>query len=340
MILVTGGTGLVGSHLLFDLTNAGKRVRAIKRSCSNINKVYKTFRFYVKEPEPLLDLIEWIEADLLDYHAIENALEGVHTVYNCAGLVSFAEKDKKSLFDINIEGTANLVNACLETKPNVLVHLSSIAALGVPSDELETINEQTPWDHNASRSAYSISKFKGEMEVWRGIAEGLNAIILNPSVILGPGNWHSGSPSFFKMVWNGLKYYTEGVTGFVDVHDVCETMINLANSDIRNEKFVVNAENLTYKQLFTLIAESIGKEPPGIKTNKLMLDITWRTDYLVSNLLFRKRKFTRNTAKTAMDKQFYSSRKLADAINIDFIPIKESINNIAAAFLKDYLKED
>jgi len=338
MILVTGGTGLVGSHLLFDLTNAGKTVRAIKRSYSDINKVYKTFRFYVKQPEPLLERIEWVDADLMDYHSLISALKGITTVFNCAGKVSFSEKDKKELVNINILGTANLVNACLETKPK-LIHLSSIAALGTPANEMETINEQTPWDHNEAHSAYSLSKHKGEMEVWRGIAEGLDAVILNPSVILGPGDWEHGSPGFFKMVWNGLKYYTEGVTGFVDVHDVCETMVNIAASEITNERFVVSAENLSYKQFFTLIAESLGKNPPHIKSSKFMLDIGWRTDYMVSNILLKKQKFTRSAAKTAMEKQFYSSLKLSDAINIDFIPIKDSVNAIAANFLKDYLKD-
>lgn len=338
MIVVLGGTGLVGSHLLFDLTNAGKKVRAVKRTCSDIRKVYKTFRFYVKEPDPLLANIEWIDADMSDFDSLKKALTGAEIIYNCAGLISFSEKDKKALLKTNVENIANLVNVCLETKPKKLVHLSSIAALGAPETEIDNINELTAWDHNANHSSYSLSKFKGEMEVWRGIAEGLNAVILNPSVILGPGNWENGSPSFFKMVWNGMKYYTEGITGFVDVRDVCEVMVNLSGSDIKNEKFIVSAENLTYLQLFTLIAESIGKKPPHVKSSKLMLDIGWRTDYLMSSILFRKRKLTKNTAKAALDKQYYSSRKLVDATNIDFIPIKESINNIATKFLKDYLK--
>jgi nucleoside-diphosphate-sugar epimerase len=338
MILVTGGTGLVGSHLLFELTNAGKNVRAIKRSDKNIDNVFRTFRFYVKDPQPLLNRIEWIEADLLNYESLLIALKDIEIVYNCAGFISFSEKDKKQLLDVNINGTANLVNACLDTKPKKLVHLSSIAALGIPENELETINELSIWDHNAPHSSYSFSKYKGEMEVWRGIAEGLNAVILNPSVILGPGDWNNGFSGFFKTIWCGMKYYTEGVTGFVDVHDVCEAMINLAGSEISSEKFVLSAENLSYKQIFTLIAESLGKKPPHIKSSKLMLNISWRTDYLISTLLFRKPRITKNAAKTALVKQYYSSRKLADAINIDFIPIKESINNIAANFLKDYLK--
>jgi nucleoside-diphosphate-sugar epimerase len=338
MILVTGGTGLLGSHLLFDLTNAGKKVRAIRRANSSIDNVYKTFRFYIKEPENLLDNIEWVEADLLDYHPLLGALEGVDYVYNCAGKISFSENDKNELLKVNIEGTANLVNACLEAKVKKLVHISSIAALGDPDTEMETINEKTSWNHNIEHSSYSFSKFTGEMEVWRGIAEGLNAVILNPSVILGPGNWNNGSSSFFNMVWGGLKYYTEGITGFIDVRDVCEIMIGLMGSEITNERYVVSSENLSYKQFFTLIAESIGKEPPQKIASKFLLNAVWRTDYLLSMILFRNRKLTKSAAKTAMEKQHYSSRKIIDDMNIDFIPIKESIDSIAAKFLKDYLK--
>ena len=285
-----------------------------------------------------MELIEWVEGDLTDYVSLTEALQGIENVFNCAGKVSFSESDKKELYKVNASGVANLVNACLDSNIKKLCHVSSIATLGIPEEEDQMINELLPWNHAIKHSSYAHSKYNGEMEIWRGIAEGLNAVIINPSVILGPGSWEKGTPHFFSMVWNGMKFFTEGVTGFVDVRDVVEVMRFLMSNDISNERFIVSSENLSYKQFFSEIAESLGKKPPYVSASKYLLGLSWRMDYIISKVLLKKPKLTRNTVKTAMDKQHYSSRKLIDATNIDFIHVKESINNVAKAFLKDYLK--
>ncbi|MCK4663440.1 MAG: NAD-dependent epimerase/dehydratase family protein [Bacteroidales bacterium] len=339
MILVTGGTGLLGSHLLFDLTNAGKKVKAIKRTGSQIHNVYKTFRFYTKTPEKLLDNIEWTTADLLDYQSLEKAFENVKQVYHCAGLVSFEKSKNKLILKNNIEGTTNIVNISLEKKIDKFCHVSSIATFGAPNED-NLINEQSQWNDNENHSFYSISKYKAEMEVWRGIAEGLNAVIINPSVILGPGDWKKGTTQLFPLIWKGNKYCTNGVNGFIDVRDVCEIMINLMNGKIRSERFIVSSENLSYKQLLSYIAESLGKKIPNISISKLVFDIVYKYNSLLSKISGKEPVITNDTARISFQKSYYSNQKIIDAINVDFIPIKESINQIALKFLKDYLKDN
>lgn len=338
MILVTGGTGLLGSHLLFDLTNAGKKVRAIKRPNSDINNVYKTFRYYTKNPEELIQNIEWVNADLLDIQSLEQAIEGISYVYNCAGVVSFLKKDSTLLHDVNVTGIANLVNVCLDAKIKRFCHISSIAALGNPEDENKMIYENTAWNHSAKHSAYSLTKYLGEMEVWRAMAEGLNAFILNPSVILGPGDWRKSSALFFPLVWKGLRFYSNGVTGFVDVRDVSEVMMNLMCREDNNERYIINAENLSYKSFLSKIAESLGKKPPFIKASLFMLHIALIADFFAGKILFQKRQLSTSSIRTSCKKQYYTNRKIIDTLNVDFIPISDSVNHVAICFLKNYLK--
>ena len=265
MIFVTGGTGLVGAHLLFELVKKGKNVKALKRETSNTEQVKKTFSYYTQNAEELFNLIDWVNGDLLDYFSLENLLTGVTEIYHCAALVSFRSKDRKKLIANNVEGTSNLVNAALEKNVPRLCHVSSVAALGqLPNGELVT--EETNWVPSKKISGYSESKFFSEAEIWRGIEEGLDAVIVNPSIIFGPANWENGSARMFKTLYNGLKFYTSGVTGFVDVKDVVEIMISLMNESnferCKNQRFLINAENLYYRDVFNQIADSLGKARP------------------------------------------------------------------------------
>ena len=223
MILVTGGTGLLGSHLLLELARSGKNVRALKRKSSNISQVRKVFLYYVQNADELLQNIEWFEGDLLDFGSIEDSLEGVKEIYHAGAVVSFYPSDHKSMLKVNIEGTANLVNLALEKAISKFCYVSSVSTLG-RADNLGLTDEETYWKASNKNSQYAISKYGAEREVWRGIEEGLNAVIVNPSVILGPGDWKSGSPAFFSRIGKGLKFYTSGINGFVDVRDVSKAM--------------------------------------------------------------------------------------------------------------------
>jgi nucleoside-diphosphate-sugar epimerase len=334
MILVTGGTGMLGAHLLLELTKSESRIRAIKRTSSHINLVEKIFSIYDSNASELLKKIEWVNADLLDYDALGDCFENIDLVYHCAGFVSYQPKDKDLVMKINIEGTANMVNLCLDKKIKKLCHVSSIAALGVSANG-ELIDEETYWQPDQKSSVYTQSKYYSEIEVWRGIAEGLNAVIVNPAVILGVGNWNQGSAAIFQKMWEGLRFYTKGVTGFVDVRDVCKAMTMLMNSEFSSQRYVVSAENISWKQMFGTIAKSLNKQEPSIYANPLLTGLAWRGEKLKSMLSGKSPLITKETARTSHKQLYYSNTKICNAIPINFTPINDTISQIAKEFLNE-----
>lgn len=334
MIFVTGGTGLLGSHLLLELTSSGSKVKAIKRNQSDLDGVKRIFAAYGSSNQTLYNAIEWVDADLLDYYSLTEALHGVTEVYHCAAMVSFHPNDKEQMLKINVEGTSNLVNACLESDVKKFCHVSSIAALG-RSENSNSIDESVIWKSSKRNSVYSLSKYGAEREVWRGIAEGLNAVIVNPSVILGPGRWHTGSSELFTLVWKGLRFYTKGINGYVDVRDVARVMITVMNKELFGERYVVSTENLSYEQLFYEIATNLGKKPPSIHVNPFMGQLAWRFFAIKGLFSSKKPAITRETARSANNTYFYSSKKLQEATGFGFISIKQSISDISAIFLQE-----
>ena len=257
MILVTGGTGLLGSHLLLELVKTGKQVRALKRPNADTDQVRKVFAYYVPDPDKLFAKIEWVDGDLLDMASLEIAIEGATEIYHAGAVVSFHPKDRDRMMKVNVDGTANLVNLSLEKKVNKFCYVSSVATLG-RADTNETTNEESYWRISNKNSSYAISKYGAEREVWRGMEEGLNATIVNPSVILGPGYWNKNS-GLFRLVWEGLKFYTTGVNGYVDVRDVVYVMIRLMDGDFSGQRFVLTSESISYLALFTYMAKYLRK---------------------------------------------------------------------------------
>jgi nucleoside-diphosphate-sugar epimerase len=336
MILVTGGTGLVGSHLLFDLVRSGEIVRALKRENSSTELVKKVFSLYSPDAEMLMEKIEWIIGDITDIYSLYEAMQDVEKVYHAAAIVSFHASDYNEMMKINIDGTANVVNACLHKKIKKLCFVSSIATLGRKDNE-ELIDEETHWKNSNTNSAYSISKYGAEREVWRGITEGLSAVIVNPSVIIGPGEWKKGSSQLFQQVWNGLRYYTHGMNGYVDVRDVVKCMIQLMDSEIENSRFVVSSENLDYLDLFSIIAEGLGKKKPSVKATAFLSQVACKAEWIRTKLTGKKPLITKETARTAFQRYQYSTEKIKKAIGIEFIPVKLSIQENCKQFLKDRL---
>ena len=336
MIFVTGGTGLTGAHLLYQLTQNGTRVVALKRPSSNITLVEKIFRYYTRKPAPLMSRIHWVNGSLEDYAALVKHMEGAGWVYHCAGLVSFDQADKNALFSTNVLGTTHIVNAALENKARKLCFTSSVATLANPL-------RQEPADEEALAAAddfefrpyYAKTKFLAELEVWRGIEEGLNALIVNPSVILGPGIWHQGSGRFFTSVYRGLSYYTGGGTGFVDVRDVAALMIQLMESDNNNQRFVLNGANLSYKELFEKIANQLQVKPPRKQASPAMTAIAWRMEALRRLITGKPPALTRSTARSAHQTSSYSAQKIHTYVNNPFTPIDETIAHAARCFLQD-----
>ena len=324
MILVTGGTGLVGSHLLYQLSLENDSVKAIYRKNSNLEAVKKVFQYFSEDFEKLFKKIDWIEADITDIFALELAFEDVSEVYHSAALVSFNETDYKAMRKINIEGTSNIVNFCIDKKVNKLCFVSSIATFS-KSVNTKLMDETCEWDAETSNYGYAITKYGAEMEVWRASQEGVNVVIVNPGVILGAGFWQNGSGNFFYKIYNGLNFYSEGVTGFVSVHDVVSIMMELMKSNIANERYILVAENLSFKTFFQKIALNFGKKPPAIKVSKLMSAIGWRFEILKSLLTNKPALLTKHSASSIHNKRYYSSEKIKDTLNFDFESISETI---------------
>jgi len=333
MILVTGGTGLVGSHLLYRLVTLGEMPIALKRKSSDLLKIKKVFSYYSDNAEVLFNKIKWVEGDILDYSSVLDAMKDVTQVYHTAASVSFQSSDKENLIATNVLGTTNIVNAALEKKISKLLHVSTIGALGrAESDGIVT--EDTHWNSKKS-SVYSTSKYNAEMEVWRGIAEGLNAVIINPSIILGPGEWNSGSSKLFSTMYNGLKFYSIGSNGFVDVEDVVTSMMLLMNSGIVGERFIVNSENISYKQFFTWMAESLNVKPPSYRAGNILSGIGWRLLWFKGLVTGKQSTITRETAETACQLYNYSNSKIKEELGVEFMSVRDSLDKNAKLFLRD-----
>ena len=320
-ILVTGAAGLVGSELVKQLLEKGYKVTAICHSTSlNITHPNLTAQ----------------QCDILDTVGLEEIMQGITHVYHCAAIVSFEPKDKYRLLKINVEGTANVVNACLDAGVQKLVHVSSVAALGRIRNG-EVVNEQMNWSEETSNSVYGKSKYLGELEVWRGIGEGLQALIVNPSIILGGNNWDNGSAALFKTAYDEFKWYTEGISGFVDVSDVARAMILLMNSKISGQRFILSAENLSYKEIFSSIAKCFGKKPPPKKVSPFMAEIVWRLEAIKAGFTGKKHLLTKETARTAQATVYFDNSKILNELpGFNFTPVAISIAHTCATLKEKY----
>lgn len=332
MILVTGGTGLVGAHLLYELVRAGEKIRAIHRENSDLNKVLEVFSFYseAEEAEKLFHQIEWKVADLNNIPQLTAAFVEVQQVYHSAALVSFDPADEQELRKVNIEGTANIVNLCTSCKVHKLCFVSSIAALGNITNA-DKIDETGKWNPEGKHNDYAISKYGAEIEVWRGTQEGVNAIIVNPGVIIGPGFWNSGSGRIFKKIDSGLSYYFPKVTGFVGVQDVVKSMVILMNSEKVNEQYVLVSENISFKQVFEWAAEALNMTKPKRKLQKWMITFGWFFQR-IGSIFGRKRSITYETINSLHEESFYDNSKIIQEINYQFEPMECVVKRTASNY--------
>ena len=323
MILVTGGTGLLGSKLLHELVENGMKVRALRRATSKLNKV-----------EDISNQIEWVEGDVLDIPSLEEAMKDITEVYHCAAMVSFNPSKRAAMYEINIKGTANLVNVALAHDVQALCHVSSIAALGRVKEGKE-ITEETKWGDSKDNSHYSITKYKSEQEVWRANAEGLNTVIVNPSVILGEGNWRTDSSSFISNGYKGMPMYPPGCNGFVDSEDVVKAMIYLMSKKEYGEQFILSADNVYYKDLFAKIAKAFGKEGPKRKMTPFLGGLFWRAVAIMSFFTGKTPVITEETINTILKTYFYSNDKVKGT-GFKFRSMDETINRCCKSYM-DYL---
>jgi dihydroflavonol-4-reductase len=334
MVFVTGGTGLVGSHLLLKLTQDNISVRALYRTEEKLEQVKKIFGYYTEDPFSLFDRIDWIQGDILDIPSLEAAFQQVTQVYHCAAYISFNPANFKLLERINREGTANIVNMCIAKNVRKLCHVSTIGTIGRTVTD-ERADEETEWSRQHA-NPYAITKYLAEMEVWRGAEEQVKVVIVNPGVILGPGFWKSGSGTFFKTAAKGYSYYPPGGSGFVSVTDVIHCMVKLMNSDIHGERFILVAKNLTYKELLGKIAQSLGEKSPQKSLKIWQLQIGRFVDVLRNLLTGKERTITKSTIYGLQHPTNFNNAKIKKFLEFDFESLDGQIEFSSRLFTSEH----
>ncbi len=332
MIFVTGGTGLVGSHILLRLAKEGMPFKALKRETSSLQICENVFSYYAAKD--LFVKINWVIGDVNDIPALGKAMEGCSKVLHCAGVISFHPTEVELMRKVNIEGTANVVNVAISKGIKKLGYISSIAALGRNST-VGIVDEECYFKATKLDSNYALSKYYAEQEVWRASQEGLDVVMVNPSVILGPGDWTKGSSQIFQRIHKGLKFYTTGSTGYVDVVDVANSLIALLFSEVKNERFIVNGTNLKYRDCFNRIADGFGKPHATIKVTPFLKEIAWRVEAFRSFITGKKPLLTQETANSAMTNGTYSTAKIKSAIEFQFTDIDSTIKKYCDWFIAD-----
>jgi dihydroflavonol-4-reductase len=320
-VLVTGGTGFLGAYIIRELAENGYAVRAIHRN--------GPMPFFL--PDAIREKVEWMRCDIRDPLGLEDAMAGVDAVIHAAAKVSFLKKERRELYSVNIDGTAHVVNAALTRQVPRFVHVSSVAALGRTNGG--EVTEEKTWEDSKYNTNYAISKFYGEMEVWRGIGEGLRGVIVNPSTILGYGDWNHSSCALFRNAWREFPWYTEGINGFVDVTDTAKAIVRLLATDISGQRFILNGDNWSFRQLFTTIAREFGKKPPSREATPFLAGIAWRLEKIKSLLNGKPSLLTRESARVANSSTFFdNSRILRQLPDFRFTPLEETIRVACQAY--------
>lgn len=323
MILVTGGTGFIGAYLLRDLVQKNYEVAAIHRQ--------HNFPSFIDAS--IIQKVKWLPGDVLDPLALESAMGNADTVIHSAAKVSFHKTHHALMLKVNQEGTANVVNAAIEKNVRRFVHISSVAAIGRTTDG-SAVNEQKKWEANHTSTTYAISKYLAEMEVWRGIGEGLNAVIINPTTVLGYGDWNQSSAGIFKSAWNEMPWFTTGINGFVDVEDVSRATIQLMESNYSGERFIVNGENMAFREIYNQIARGLGKRPPSRRAGKWMASFAWRLAHLQSLITGNPPLLTRESARVARSRTYFENKKVLAALpGFAFTPLEKTIKHACNQYL-------
>ncbi len=333
MILVTGGTGLVGSHLLFHLVGQNVPIRALYRKGSPLGQVQNIFSYYSEEGNAHFQQIEWVEADITDIPALEMVFDGVDRVYHAAAMISFDPKDYDLLMKINGEGTANIVNLCISNKVKKMCYVSSTATIGQSIDGKMVDEEGVFSEQHAN--VYALSKYAAEMEVWRGSQEGLQVVMVNPGVIVGPGFWKGGSGALFTTAEKGFSYYPPGGTGFVSVYDVIRMMVGLMDSNISGERFLCVSENLSYQDVLGLLTKNLEIKAPSKELQLWQLETFRLFDWIRHLISKSTRKLTKNTIWSFRNRQFYNAAKIRQHLNFKFEPIAKSIAYSSTKFKEE-----
>ncbi len=331
MIFITGATGMIGAHIAFALTSQGHAVRALKRKNGSMAETEKIFRFYSQHAESLLRKIEWAEGDILDVPSLEDAMHGVTHVYHCAAMVSFDPKERDLMIKVNGEGTSNVINVAMFSGVKKFCHVSSVAALGRTID-MKNIGEDTWWKNDPANSWYAISKYTAEREAWRATEEGMDVVIVNPSIVIGPGNPARSSNAIFALAKKGFSWYTTGSGGFVDARDVADACIKLMNSEIVNQRFVLNAKNLPYRDFADGLLKRFGHRPTSRAIGAFLAAILWRTEKFLTWFNRKTPRITKESAAAAREVASYTGSKITQVVNFQYRDIDTTLDEVCVYY--------
>lgn len=327
MIFITGSNGLIGSFIIRKLVSENGSIRALHRKDSNLDML-----------KDIAHKIEWVEGDISDIGFLDKNLKGVNTVIHAAAVVSYTPSEKKKMFHVNIDGTANIVNASLNNKVKNFIHISSVAALGRKKNS-PVVDEKIYWENSTYNTNYAVSKYLAELEVWRGMEEGLNGVIVNPSVVFGPGDWNSGSTKIFKYLWEENNFYTRGEMNFIDVRDVAEIIYRLLNEQKGfGERFILNSIKMPYKEVFFKIADEFGKKRPKFEASAIVSEMAWRMEALRALFTNKNPLITKETARLSRHSFMYDNGKISNLLNYKFIQPEETIQWVCRELIKKYEK--
>jgi dihydroflavonol-4-reductase len=335
--LVTGATGILGSHVVLALLLDNKEVIACRRKNSDLGKVKQLFSYYTTNYDALFQKIKWVEVDICDIFSIEEALAGITNVYHCAGFVSFEKKDRKKLKEINEYGTKNVVDACLHKGIAALCFASSVATINNTDYHLP-LTEDVFWKSSGKESDYAISKYNAEREVWRAMEEGLNAVIVNPGIILSPGFWTQSSSRLFDQCYRGNSFYTEGMAAYVVAMDVATIMIKLVESRQFDNRYIVVEGNYSYRSILSQVQTSFNKKAPKIRAGKTLLNLVKFFNGLFSFLIKKESKLTKAIIAAAFNKQVFSNQKVKNALSYELLPVNDAIKMICNFYLAEKSK--
>ena len=327
MIFITGCNGLRGSFIARKLIDSGEKIVALKRPSSDLSLL-----------TDIQSSIEWIDGDILDTEILNKAMEKCDTVIHAAAIISFSSRNRDRMYQTNVEGTANVVNAALKNNIKRFCYISSIAALGRKKGET-IVNEKALWEDSEMNTHYAKSKYLAELEVWRGIEEGLPAFIVNPSVVLGPGNWENGSTKIFKYIFNKNIFYTNGYISYVNVIDVANIVASLINKDCSGERFILNAGRISYKELFILIAGSFKVRAPRIEVGKILSEIAWRVERIRTLFSDSESIITKETVKLSGLSFEYENGKIKDFLHYEFATLEATVGYTCKELIARYVNK-
>ena len=325
-VFITGATGFIGSHIARTYLANGHAVSVLHREGSGHGML-----------ADVADRVTWHVGDILDIPSLEAAIRPGVDVIHAAAIVSFVPKDRDQMEKVNVEGTANVVNVCLKAGVRKLGYVSSIASLGKPVAKGEEvgqpalITEDQKWEESPLNSNYAKSKYRAELEVWRGVAEGLNAVMVNPTVVLGAGDWTRSSLQLIKYVHDERPFYTDGLVSYVDVLDVAESLYRLMQSDVTAERYILNGGTIPYRTLLNEIAGAIGKRPPTVRVPPLLTRVLWPIEAVRSWLTGRAPLITRETARSASSHYRFDGHKIEQATGYQYRPLRETLRRVADA---------